>query len=117
LEHEILRHVSLLDQGKDIIKETRRYDTLKDQTFSMRSKEQDPDYRFLQDPDLPCFVVSQQRIDRAHTALEPTPFEKKKEVALKYGLSIADVQTAFNHPWSLELFESMSAKNEPKAVF
>ena len=39
LEHEILRHVLLLEQGKDIIKETRRYDTLKDQTFSMRSKE------------------------------------------------------------------------------
>ena len=47
IEHEILRHVSLLEQGKDILKETRRYDTLKDQTFSMRSKEQDPDYRFL----------------------------------------------------------------------
>jgi len=39
LEHEILRHVALLDEGKDIVKETRRYDTLKDQTFSMRSKE------------------------------------------------------------------------------
>ena len=47
IEHEIQRHVNLLEQGEDIIKETRRYDTLKDTTYSMRSKELDPDYRFL----------------------------------------------------------------------
>ena len=63
IEHEIQRHVELLRQGKDIVKETRRYDTLKDATFSMRSKEQDPDYRFLQEPDLPCFLVSKSRIE------------------------------------------------------
>lgn len=62
-------------------------------------------------------MVSQQRIDKVKSVLEPTPFEKKKDVASKYGLSIADVQTAFNYPWSLELFERMSAKNEPKTVF
>ena len=39
IEHEIQRHVNLLRQGKEIVKETRRYDTLKDTTFSMRSKE------------------------------------------------------------------------------
>jgi aspartyl-tRNA(Asn)/glutamyl-tRNA(Gln) amidotransferase subunit B len=39
IEHEIQRHVDLLRQGKEIVKETRRYDTLKDTTFSMRSKE------------------------------------------------------------------------------
>jgi aspartyl-tRNA(Asn)/glutamyl-tRNA(Gln) amidotransferase subunit B len=39
LEHEITRHVALLERGEDIVKETRRYDSLKDQTFSMRSKE------------------------------------------------------------------------------
>ena len=47
IEHEITRHVQLLEQGQDIVKETRRYDTLNDITYSMRSKELDPDYRFL----------------------------------------------------------------------
>ena len=83
----------------------------------MRSKEQDPDYRFLQDPDLPCFKVSQDRIDRIKATLELTPFEKKKEIASRYGLSIAEVQTVFNHPWSLELYERMAAKYDPKTVF
>lgn len=91
IEHEIQRHVQLLEEGKDIIKETRRYDTLKDTTFSMRSKEQDPDYRFLQEPDLPCFLVSSERIKRVQDALGETPFEKKKGFAAKYGLPISDV--------------------------
>ena len=117
LEHEILRHVSLLEEGKDIVKETRRYDTLKDQTFSMRSKEQDPDYRFLQEPDLPCFLVSKERIEKVRNQLEQTPFEKKKDIAAKYGVSISDVQTAFNYPWSLDIFERIASKYEPKTVF
>lgn len=108
IEHEILRHVALLEQGLDIPKETRRYDTLKDTTFSMRSKEQDPDYRFLQEPDLPCFLVSKKRIAMVQEKLEKTPFERKKEFAGKYSLPISDVQAAFSHPWSIEVFEKMA---------
>ena len=84
IEHEIQRHVELIKQGKDIVKETRRYDTLKDTTYSMRSKEQDPDYRFFQEPDLPTFRVSEERIQSVLEKLEKTPFDKKKEFAAKY---------------------------------
>ena len=84
IEHEIQRHVELIRRGKDIVKETRRYDTLKDTTFSMRSKEQDPDYRFFQEPDLPTFRVSEERIQSVLEKLEKTPFDKKKEFAAKY---------------------------------
>jgi Asp-tRNA(Asn)/Glu-tRNA(Gln) amidotransferase B subunit len=71
----------------------------------------------LQEPDLPCFLVSKERIEKVRAVLEQTPFEKKKNIAAKYGLSIADVQTAFNYPWSLEIFERISFKYEPKTVF
>ena len=47
IEYEVKRHVQLLKEGKEITKETRRYDSINDRTISMRSKEQDPDYRFL----------------------------------------------------------------------
>lgn len=117
IEYEIQRHVDLLRQGKDIVKETRRYDTLKDTTFSMRSKEQDPDYRFFQEPDLPTFKVSEERIQRVREKLEKTPFDKKKEFASKYQLSIADVQTAFNYPWSIAIFEELAHSRDPKVVF
>ncbi len=118
IEHEIQRHVELLQQGLEIRKETRRYDTLKDTTFSMRSKEQDPDYRFFQEPDLPTFRITEERIQGVRERLEKTPFDKKKEFASKYQLSIADVQTAFNHPWSIKMFEELaSSSRDPKVVF
>lgn len=118
IEHEIQRHVELLQQGLEIRKETRRYDTLKDTTFSMRSKEQDPDYRFFQEPDLPTFRVTEERIQGVRERLEKTPFDKKKEFASQYQLSIADVQTAFNHPWSIKMFEELaSSSRDPKVVF
>ena len=63
IESEIYRHAALLDSGEKILKETRRYDAIKDLTFSLRSKEEDVDYRFLVDPDLPQFRISQDRIN------------------------------------------------------
>jgi Asp-tRNA(Asn)/Glu-tRNA(Gln) amidotransferase B subunit len=52
----------------------------------MRSKEQDPDYRFLQDPDLPCFIISKERVEAQKKNLESTPFERKKSFAATFGL-------------------------------
>jgi len=63
IEHEVRRHAHLLSQGKPIIKETRRFDAIKNETFSLRSKEEDLDYRFLVDPDLPTFTIKQELID------------------------------------------------------
>ena len=91
IEHELLRHVALIEAGQEVTKETRRYDTLNDVTYSMRSKEQDPDYRFLQEPDLPCFVIRPERVERVRSALGLTPFERKRAYASTYNLPISDV--------------------------
>ena len=56
------RHSFRLSQGLNIEKETRRYDAANDKTFSLRSKEEDIDYRFLVDPDLPKYYISNKRI-------------------------------------------------------
>jgi aspartyl-tRNA(Asn)/glutamyl-tRNA(Gln) amidotransferase subunit B len=62
IEYELRRHASNLLQGLKIEKETRRYDAANDKTFSLRSKEEDIDYRFLVDPDLPKIIITNQRI-------------------------------------------------------
>lgn len=51
--------------------------------------------------------------------MEPTPFECKKEFSQKYALSISDVQTIFNHPWSINLYKKLiEEKNrDPKFVY
>ena len=53
IEHEVRRHAFALSNGHDIKMETRRYDAINDTTIFLRSKEDDIDYRFLVDPDLP----------------------------------------------------------------
>ena len=67
IEFEIARQSKMLKEGDTIIMETRRYDAANDVTISMRSKEDDVDYRFLVDPDLPIIRVDQKRIDKIKT--------------------------------------------------
>lgn len=64
IEYELRRHAQNLLQGIKIEKETRRYDAIGDKTFSLRSKEEDVDYRFLVDPDLPKIIITDQRIQK-----------------------------------------------------
>lgn len=53
VEFEFRRHIKALMSGKQILPETRRFDTEKNKTVTLRLKEEEPDYRFFQDPDLP----------------------------------------------------------------
>ena len=62
IEYEIIRQADLLSAGDPVIEETRRYDAMKDETISMRTKDQIWDYRFLTDPDLPVFSITDSRI-------------------------------------------------------
>lgn len=64
IEFEMKRHAEILASGGVVKKETRRYDALSDRTISLRSKEEDLDYRFIRDPDLPMFRINAARVDR-----------------------------------------------------
>jgi len=64
MEYEILRHAELISKGHEVPHETRRYDAVADKTISLRSKENDLDYRFIRDPDLPYFKINPARIAR-----------------------------------------------------
>jgi aspartyl-tRNA(Asn)/glutamyl-tRNA(Gln) amidotransferase subunit B len=119
IEFEIRRHAQLLAMGQEIPKETRRYDAAHDQTFLLRSKEEDIDYRFLVDPDIPMFRISKDRISKIKEEMPEVPFNKKLRLSEKYQLSISDVQTIFNHTETIPIFESLvtSIKAEPKDIF
>jgi aspartyl-tRNA(Asn)/glutamyl-tRNA(Gln) amidotransferase subunit B len=62
IEYEIKRHANLMARGERITFETRRYDAANDKTISLRSKEEDTDYRFIRDPDLPHFKINPRRV-------------------------------------------------------
>lgn len=108
IEYEVRRHADLISRGIPILKETRRYDAANDTTILLRSKEEDIDYRFLVDPDIPMFRIKQSHIDSISSSLLPIPFTKKQDLVSKYGMSIIDVQAIYNHIDTIPMFESLA---------
>ena len=73
LHHEIERQIAVVEDGGDIIQETRLYDPERDQTRSMRSKEEAHDYRYFPDPDLPPLVISEADLEKLRRELPELP--------------------------------------------
>lgn len=84
LEYEIVRQIESLKKGEKILQETRLYDSVKNQTRPMRSKESASDYRYFPDPDLPSAHVSENFLKEIK--LPELPFEKSKRFVKDYGL-------------------------------
>lgn len=69
LEYEIARQIKVLSSGESVVQETRLWDTDRQVTLAMRSKEEAHDYRYFKDPDLPPLVVSADDIDSVRSRL------------------------------------------------
>lgn len=96
IAYEIDRQMEILENGGEIVQETRLFDPVKGVTRSMRSKEDAHDYRYFPDPDLPPLVFSQSLVDRIRASLPELPDAKKKRFMTSFALSSydADVLTA-----------------------
>ncbi len=73
VEYEFKRQSELLEKGKEVEQETRGWDDAKQKTFTQRTKENAPDYRYMPDPDLPPIVLKQEQIDEAKNDLPVLP--------------------------------------------
>ena len=76
INYEVERQIERLENGNEIIQETRLYDPDKDETRPMRSKEEANDYRYFPDPDLLPLEIDQETIDKIKNLL-PELFEEK----------------------------------------
>ncbi len=90
LEYEIRRQVQLLENGEEITQETRLYDSKKDVTFSMRSKEEAHDYRYFPDPDLLPLKLEPGLIGKLKGMLPELPDEKYNRFIDEYKLPSDD---------------------------
>jgi len=86
INHEIERQQILLEEGKKIIQETRRWDESKQKTLPMRSKEMAHDYRYFPDPDLVPIVVSDEYIHEIKETLPELPVQKRQKFINEYKL-------------------------------
>jgi aspartyl-tRNA(Asn)/glutamyl-tRNA(Gln) amidotransferase subunit B len=87
IQYEVARQVELLEGGGKVVQETRLYDSDKDETRSMRSKEEANDYRYFPDPDLLPVEIDEAFIDAVRATLPELPDQKAARFARDFGLS------------------------------
>ncbi len=90
IQYEIARQIELLESGGTVVQETRLYDSDKDETRSMRSKEEANDYRYFPDPDLLPLEINSAFIEAVRATLPELPDEKAARFAREFALSAYD---------------------------
>jgi aspartyl-tRNA(Asn)/glutamyl-tRNA(Gln) amidotransferase subunit B len=92
IEHEIARQIRILEEGGTITQETRLWDADKGASFSMRTKEEANDYRYMPDPDLPPLVVDGPTMATVMRSMPELPMQKLDRFARDYGLREAEAR-------------------------
>ena len=85
INYEVDRQIDLIESGGTVVQETRLYDSVKDETRSMRSKEEANDYRYFPDPDLLPLEIEESLKEEVKAALPELPDEKKERFKEQYG--------------------------------
>ncbi|MCL4147322.1 UNVERIFIED_CONTAM: hypothetical protein GTU68_014040 [Idotea baltica] len=113
---EAQRQVDLLEDGGEVVQETRLYDAGKNETRSMRSKEEAHDYRYFPDPDLLPLDITDEFIENIKKDLPELPDDKKEKYMNEFGLSAYDASVLVSEQSIAEFFEKAVQNSNPKLV-
>jgi len=114
IEHEARRQIALLEDGGEVVQETRLYDPDKNETRSMRSKEEAHDYRYFPDPDLLPLEIEQDWVDAIAAALPELPDQKKARFIGDFGLSDYDASVLTAEVANAAYFEKVAEGRDGK---
>ncbi|MGH8363413.1 MAG: Asp-tRNA(Asn)/Glu-tRNA(Gln) amidotransferase subunit GatB, partial [Gammaproteobacteria bacterium] len=117
INYEIERQSELLESGGKVVQETRLYDAKKNETRSMRSKEEANDYRYFPDPDLLPLEIAPALIAAVGKTLPELPDAKRQRFATQYGLSAYDAGLLTASRELADYYEAVvrAVGGEPKA--
>lgn len=107
INFEVSRLIEELENGKEIIQQTRGWNADKGKTIFQRSKETADDYRYMPEPDIPVIEISDEDIDRISDELVELPDEKKERYMTEYNLSEYDAEVLTSNRKISEYFESI----------
>lgn len=114
IHHEIARQSDILDDGGNVVQETRLYDADKDETRAMRSKEVANDYRYFPEPDLLPVVIDEEYVATLKAQLPELPRDKRERFSQEFGLSTYDAGVlSANRPLA-DYFETVTKCGDPK---
>ena len=117
IEGEKARQIELLEEGRKVIQETRRWDDNKEYSYAMRSKEDAQDYRYFPDPDLPPILISDDWMNCVKDSLPELQPEKQKRYEEVYKLPAYDAGIITGSKKLADIFEETVALcRNPKKV-
>lgn len=117
IEYEIQRQIECKESNEPIVQETRLYDSTKNRTFSMRSKEEAHDYRYFPDPDLLPVRVEKQLLERIKAELPELPLARAQRFQAGFGLPAYDAFVLTAEKELADYFERVaSVSKNPKAA-
>jgi aspartyl-tRNA(Asn)/glutamyl-tRNA(Gln) amidotransferase subunit B len=117
LEFEIKRQRALLAAGREIVQETRLWDTASNQTVSMRGKEEAHDYRYFPDPDLVPVRIDPEWLESLRKNLVELPAARLKRFQSEYGLPEYDAEVLTSDKALADYFEAAVTEfPQPKKV-
>jgi aspartyl-tRNA(Asn)/glutamyl-tRNA(Gln) amidotransferase subunit B len=114
IDFEARRQIAILEDGGEVVQETRLYDADKNETRSMRSKEEAHDYRYFPCPDLLPLEIEQEWVDDIAKTLPELPDQKKARFVTEFGLSEYDADVLTAEAENAAFFEAVAEGNDGK---
>jgi aspartyl-tRNA(Asn)/glutamyl-tRNA(Gln) amidotransferase subunit B len=108
VDYEVARQIELIEDGGEVDQETRLWDPVKNETRSMRSKEEAHDYRYFPDPDLLPLILEQSQIDAIAATLPELPDQKKHRFMGDFGLSLYDSSVLIAEQSRADFYEKVA---------
>jgi len=90
IDYEVMRQIEVIEDGGEVVQESRLWDSVKSESRSMRSKEEANDYRYFPEPDLPPLRVSQLEVDNIKAGMPELPHQLRARFEAEFGLSAYD---------------------------
>lgn len=111
---EIERQIDVLESGGEVVQETRLYDADKNETRSMRSKEEANDYRYFPDPDLLPLIIEKASLESIRATLPELPNEKRDRFVNELDLSLYDASILTSSRELADYYEAVLAATDNK---
>jgi aspartyl-tRNA(Asn)/glutamyl-tRNA(Gln) amidotransferase subunit B len=116
IEFEVIRQIEVIEDGGEVVQESRLWDSVKCESRSMRGKEEAHDYRYFPEPDLPPLRISQQEVDAIRAGMPELPGQLRRRFENEYGLSSYDADVLTQSRELAAWYESLVAAHpaDPK---
>lgn len=111
VDHEVMRMIEMKEKGEPIVQQTRGFNPDTETTFAIRTKEDADDYRYMADPDLPPFIITDEFIRKVKASLPELDEQKKQRFMKQYALPEYDAALLSEEKETADYFEETATYN------